>query len=134
MIEAAWAATRSSQYWQGEFAPLVRRIGQEKAIVAIARRLLVTVWHVLSKRQADRHAVPEKVAAKFMSWSWLLDDELRSGLSTPQFVRAHLVRLGLGHDLHSFQYGCKRIIAPVEELLALHPELDPSGRSPVPNK
>lgn len=94
----------------------------------------MTVWHVLSKKQADRHAVSEKVAAKLMSWSWLLDDELRGGLSTPQFVRAHLVRLGLGHDLLSFKYGCKRIIAPVEELLALRPELDPSGQSMVPNK
>lgn len=123
LIEAAWAATRSSQYWQGEFDPLARRIGQEKAIVAIARRLLVTAWHVLTKEEADRFANPEKVAAKFMSWSWKLDDHLRGGLSTSQFVRSHLMRLGLGHDLDSFKYGCKRIIAPAEEVLALQPEL-----------
>ena len=79
----------------------------------------------MSKKEADRHAIPEKVAAKLMSWSWLLDDELRRGLSTPQFVRAHLMRLGLGDDLDSFHYGCKRIIAPVDELLALRPELAP---------
>jgi hypothetical protein len=123
LIEAAWAATRSSKYWQGEFDPLARRIDNEKAIVAIARRLLVTAWHVLTKKEADRFANPEKVAAKFMSWSWKLDDHLRGGLSTPQFVRSHLMRLDLGHDLDSFKYGCKRILAPAEEVLALRPEL-----------
>lgn len=122
-VEAAWTAVRSSTYWQGQFDKLAFRIGKEKAIVAVARKLLVTVWHVLTKREADRHANPEKVAAKFMSWSWKLDDDLRGGLSTPQFVRYNLMRLGLGDDLDSFEYGCKRIIAPVEELLALRPEL-----------
>jgi hypothetical protein len=33
------------------------------------------------------------------------------------------MRLDLGHDLHHFKYGCKRIIAPVDELLTLRPEL-----------
>ncbi len=124
LIEAAWSAVRYSVYWQGVFDKLALRIGKQKAIVAVARKLLVTLWHLLTKREADRHADAGKVAAKFMSWSWLLDDDLRGGLSTPQFVRYNLMRLGLGHNLDSFHYGCKRIIAPAEELLALRPELN----------
>lgn len=123
LIEAAWSAVRYSVYWQGVFDKLARRIGQEKAIVAVARKLLVTLWHVLTRQEADRFADPEKVAAKLMTWSWKLDDDLRGGLSTPQFVRAHLMRLGLGYNLDTFHYGCQRIIAPVEEVLALRPEL-----------
>jgi transposase len=63
LIEAAWTAVRYSVYWQGVFDKLALRIGKQKAIVAIARKpsvlgpedpgLLVTVWHVLTKRQAD---------------------------------------------------------------------------------
>jgi hypothetical protein len=127
MVEAAWAAVRSSKYWQTQFDKLALRIGKEKAIVAIARKLLVSAWHVLSKQEADRHADAKKVAAKLMFWSWQLDDDLRDGLSTPQFIRYHLMRLGLGDDLESFKCGCKRVIAPVGELLALHPELRSSS-------
>ena len=58
-----------------------------------------------------------------MMWAWKLGQEGRGGLTTPQFIRAHLMRLGLGDDLHAFKCGCKRVIAPVEELLALRPEL-----------
>jgi len=62
-----------------------------------------------------------------MFWSWQLNDDPRGGLSTRQFIRYHSMRLGLGDDLHSFKCGCKRAIAPVEELLALRPELQPSS-------
>ena len=39
----------------GEFERLSARIGKPKAIVAIARKLLVAVWHVLSQKSADTH-------------------------------------------------------------------------------
>jgi len=64
-----------------------------------------------------------KKSPKLMMWAWKLGQEGRGGLTTPQFIRAHLMRLGLGDDLLSFHYGCKRVIAPVDELLALRPEL-----------
>jgi transposase len=128
LVEAAWAAVRSSTYWQFQFDKLAVRIGKEKAIVAIARKLLVTVWHVLTKREADRHADVDQVAFKLMIWSWKLDDDLRRGLTTRQFVRYHLMCLDLGHDLESIQRGgYNRPIASLEELLTLRPELGPSS-------
>ena len=45
-----------------------------EVIVADARKLLVAVWHVLTKREVDRHAMVDKVAFKYMMWSWKLDD------------------------------------------------------------
>jgi len=40
-------------HWQEEFERLRCRIGDKKAIVAIACKLLVTVWHVLTKREME---------------------------------------------------------------------------------
>jgi len=126
MVEAAWAAVRSHLLWQAKFDKLAIRIGKQKAIVAIAHKLLVVVWHVLTEQAADRHADPEKVAFKFMIWSWKLDNHLRDGLTTRQFIRYHLMRLQIGDDLtHIRRGGQDRGIASAEEVLALRPELRP---------
>ena len=124
MIEAARAAVQSHPYWKDEFAQLERRIGDAKAIVAIARKLLMAVWHVLLAKSADRRADAEQVAFKLMVWSWKLSDEQRGGLSSRQFIRAHLIRLGLGAELtHITRGGTRRPLATIEEVLALRPEL-----------
>jgi len=92
--------------------------------VAIARKLLIVVWHVLMVKSADRRADAEQVAFKLMVWSWKLTDEQRGGVSSRQFIRAHLLRLGLGEDLtHITRGGTKRGLATIEEVLALRPEL-----------
>ena len=95
--------------------------------MAIARKLLVVVWHVLTDHTVDRHADAEKVAFKFMTWSWKLNAELRDGLSTRQFIRYHLMRLGLGDDRTHIVTGrtTRPATAPPEEVLALRPELRP---------
>jgi len=124
MIEAARAAVQSHPYWKDEFAQLERRIGDAKAIVAIARKLLMVVWHVLLAKSADRRADAEQVAFKLMVWSWKLSDEQRGGLSSRQFIRAQLMRLGLGEELtHITRGGTRRPLATSEEVLALRPEL-----------
>jgi hypothetical protein len=45
-----------------------RASGRWKAMVAIARKLLVVVWHVLTKEVADRHAVPVNVSDWPTAW------------------------------------------------------------------
>ncbi|MGC8946893.1 MAG: hypothetical protein ACP5N6_12150, partial [Anaerolineae bacterium] len=109
-----------------EFARLSRRKSPGVAIVAIARKLLVAIWHILSKQVADRHAEPGVVAGKLLRWSWKLTPEQRGGLTSRQFVRYGLLRLRLGHDLSGFTYGGKpRGLASVEEILTRFPELAP---------
>lgn len=107
-------------------APLPPAYGVErnKAIVAIARQLLVVIWHVLTEHATDQHADPDMVAFKLMTWSWKLTPEQRSGLTTRQFVRYQLLRLGLGYDLtHVLRGGGKYLIAPPDEVLKLKPDL-----------
>jgi transposase len=124
LVEAAWAAVEHHPFWKAEFARLSRRMDENKAVVAVARRLLVAIWHVLTERAADKHAEPQRVATKLMRWSWELSDEQRGGLTTRQFIRYHLMRLQLGEDLTHFRYGnMPRRVASVEELLAVKPEL-----------
>jgi transposase len=124
LIEAARVAVQTHPYWKREFARLAKRIGEHKAVVAIARKLLIVVWHVLMARSADRRADAEQVAFKLMVWAWKLTDEQRGGLSSRQFIRANLMQLGLGAELtHITRGGTKRPLATIEEVLALRPEL-----------
>jgi transposase len=124
LIEAARTAVQTHPYWKRAFGRLAKRIGEHKAVVAIARKLLIVIWHVLMAKSADRRADAEQVAFKLMVWSWKLNDEQRGGLTSRQFIRAHLIRLGLGEDLtHITRGGTKRGLATIEEVLALRPEL-----------
>jgi transposase len=124
LIEAARVAVQTHPYWKRAFAQLAKRIGDHKAVVAIARKLLIAIWHVLMAKSADRRADAEQVAFKLMVWAWKLTDEQRGGLSSRQFIRAHLMRLGLGLDLtHITRGGTRRPLATIEEVLALRPEL-----------
>ena len=124
MVEAAWSAVRSNTHWQEEFERLRYRLGDKKAIVAIGRKLLVVVWHVLTKKEADKHALPEKVAAKMQLYGWQLGPDYRDGLTPGQFIRYQLLTLNLGHDLDAiYPGGVKRLIPPAAEVLALKPEL-----------
>ena len=101
-----------------------KRLGSNKAIVVIARKLLVSVWHVLHDREADRHASAQKVAHKFLLWSGFLGDEKRGGLTSRQFIRLQLMRLKMGDDVTHVRRGINaRPLATRAEVLTLHPEL-----------
>jgi transposase len=124
LVEAARRAVDTHPYWKAQFQRLEPRLGSNKAAVAIARKLLVAVWHILIKREVDRHAIVDKVAFKYMMWSWKVGKERRSGMSTRQWARYHLMKLGLAEDMDSITRGRKDyLIAPEEELLEHFPEL-----------
>ena len=53
LIEAAWITIRYDRHWQGQFERLAHRIGRHKAIVAIARKLLVVIWIVSLSRPVE---------------------------------------------------------------------------------
>jgi transposase len=105
LIESAWTAVRYDQHWQEQFEHLAYRIGREKAIVAIARKLLVIIWHVLTAKVADRKAVPQQVARYFITWGRQLRVKTLLGLKASQFARQQLDRLPLGQELERVPYG-----------------------------
>jgi transposase len=103
LIAAAWVAVRYSDYWRARFQALAKRIGANKAITATARNLLVVIWHVLTKRQADRFADGQAVARSLMGWCSLHHLASSQGLRRVDFVRQRLDQLGLLHQVSSFR-------------------------------
>jgi transposase len=124
LVEAAWIAIGSSPFWREKYHKLSHRMSANKAIVAIARRLLGAVWHVLTERAVDRRADPDMVASKLMIWSWKLNDVQRGGLTSGQFVRYGLMRLKIGQEIAHVKRHGNRPIASVEEVLERLPELN----------
>jgi transposase len=104
MIEAAWVAVRRHPFWQAKFERLAERIGKQTAIVAIARKLLVVVWHVLTAQVADRQADPQAVARNLMTWATRYGLATSLGIPRALFVRRELDRLGIGQTMHRFKY------------------------------
>jgi transposase len=121
MVEAAWVAVRTHPHWIAEFKRLERRIGKNKAAVAIARKLLVVIWHVLSTQVADRRADPETVARHLFQWGSQHRLATSQGLSRPEFVRRELDRLGLGQDMQRFKGGSRFYKLPPSNLASDQP-------------
>ncbi len=106
MVEAAHIASRFQLHWKAELARLEPRLGYNKAIVAIARKLLVAVWHVLSEAVADRFAEPEYIARKLLQYAYRLGRDNRPADQSPaEYVRQQLDRLGVGADLTTVGWG-----------------------------
>jgi transposase len=112
MVEAAWAAVEHAPFWRQAFERLANRMGRLKASVAIARKLVVVVWHVLTEQQIDRHGDVEQVARKFMNWGTQQRTATRQGLARAAFVRRQLDQLGLGAQLEAFEYGGQKYAIP----------------------
>jgi transposase len=120
MIEVAHTAARTHPHWRAELARLEPRLGKNKAIVAIARKLLVAVWHILARGCPDRFADPERVARKLLEHANHLGRDRRpEGQTAVEYVRHHLDRLGLGAELASISLGkTRRIALPPSQLAA----------------
>jgi hypothetical protein len=103
LIASAWVAARWSDYWCNIFQGLAKRIGKQKAITAIARKLLVVIWHVLTKRELDRQAQPIAIARSLMTWSSSHHLAHVHGQHRLDFVRHRLELLGIADQVPSFQ-------------------------------
>jgi transposase len=126
MVEVAQRAVKSDPRWTRKFQELHKRMHRNQAIVAVARQLLELVWYVLTRRQPYRHFSHERIAYKYLTWAWQMDEEARDGLTRQQFARYYLMCLGIGHDLTRIALNPRypRRLAPEAELLTLRPELN----------
>jgi transposase len=125
MVEVAQRAVKSDPLWERRFQELCRRMHRNQAIVVIAHRLLELVWFVLTRKQAYRHFSDERIAYKYLTWAWQVNENDRDGLTRQQFARYYLMRLGIGHDLVRIALNPRypRKLASEAELLVLRPEL-----------
>jgi transposase len=124
LVEAAHTAVRRHPHWKAVFERLEVRIGTQKAIVAIARKLLIAIWHIWHKRQLDLHGDVDYIGIKLWSWAGALSLEQRGRLTPTQWTRVQLMRLGIGHErTHIVRGTTRRRLPSVEQVLALRPEL-----------
>lgn len=114
LVEAAQTASNKHPHWKAELKRLEPRLGRNKAIVAIARKLLIVVWHVLTKEETDHFAEPVGVARKLLNYTYLLGKAHRPAeQSGAQFVRQELDNLGIGRELTAIPWGPSRPPIPL---------------------
>ena len=117
MVNAANHAVLHHPFWKEELARLEVRLGRSKAIVAIARKLLVAVWHILTNEESDRHADERSVAASFINLAYRMGTKnLPEGVSAKAFTRQQLDRLKIGTKLTTVPWGSKQIALPPSKL------------------
>jgi transposase len=104
MIEAAWIVVQHNDYWKAKFDAIAERRGRARAIVAIARKLLVFVWHVLTKGEADRHTDPDTIARSLAEWARQYRVARMLGLSRTAFIRRELDRLDIGQSIEDVRF------------------------------
>jgi len=118
MVNAANSAVEKIPHWKAELERLEPHLGRSKAIVAIARKLLVAVWHVLTKQVADRFADPQNVARSFLALAYKIAvKNLPTEQSGLAFTREQLDRLSLGKDLQVVSWGSRLLKLPPSKLL-----------------
>ncbi len=113
VVEAANNAVMHHPFWKKELARLEPRLGRSKAIVAIARKLLITVWNVLMKEVLDKHADPRSIACSLFATAYRVKvRNLPEGMSAKQWVRWQLDRLGIGEEVKEIPWGSKTFKLP----------------------
>jgi len=103
LVNSAWVAVRYSKHWREQFEKLSTRIGKNKAITAIARKLLVVIWHVLTKKEADTKADVQAIARSFLRWATEHRLARSQRIHRHEFVRERLKTLGLLEELKPFR-------------------------------
>jgi transposase len=96
-VEAARAAIRWDPHWRQTYQRIARRRGSHIAVVAIARKLLVLVWHLLTKKDIYRYLQAQTFVTKLQNWASRIGHAHLPATSTKDFVIAHLTALGLHH-------------------------------------
>jgi transposase len=124
LVEASWQAIRSNARLRAQYEQLCKRKHPNQAIVAIARKLLVTLWYLLSRQESYDHLSDEDLAYKMLTWAWHMDQSAKRGMTNQQFAKYGLLQLGRGEHLTRIVKGGQpRRIAPKEQVPALKPEL-----------
>ena len=65
LVQCAWAAGRTRGCWfKTKFEDLCKRKSRKKALIAISRKLLVAIWHILTKHEEYKDYKPKLDSAQ----------------------------------------------------------------------
>jgi hypothetical protein len=60
VVEAAQHAWRPTNPWHQLYTDVAKRAGKNPAKAAVARKILIAAWHILSRQQAFKPAAPRR--------------------------------------------------------------------------
>jgi transposase len=95
MTEAARAAVRWDPHWHQVHERIARRRGSNIATVAVARKMLTVIWHLLTDYTVYHHLRPQTFVTKLQAWGYRIGHRHLPADSTKEFVYDHLSALGL---------------------------------------
>ena len=118
MVGAANRAFQHHPHWKAELELLKPQLGRSKAMIAIARKLLIVVWFVFTKQTVDKHADPLTVARSFFNHTYhhIGAQDMPAGIAVKEYLRQQIDRLGIGQDLAYIKWGSKRLKLPPSHL------------------
>ena len=59
-MQAAWAAARTKKTYLGaKYRRMAARTGKKKALIALARTMLVSIYHMIKKKEPYRELGPD---------------------------------------------------------------------------
>jgi transposase len=79
LIEAAQHASRFDPKLQGFYQRVSARRGRQRAIVGVARKLLVSIYHVLYRNESYHGERPELLERKIRNLQRIVDSSLQEG-------------------------------------------------------
>ena len=95
LVEAAQAAVRWDPHWQAVHARIARRRGAAIATVAVARKLLVVIWHMLTEATNYQHLRSQSYVTKLQNWAYAIGRQQLPAASSKDFVTQALRRVEL---------------------------------------
>lgn len=95
MVEVAQTAIRWDPHWKTVHARIAQRRGSAIATVAVARKLLVVVWHMLTETTTYQHLRPQTYVTKLQNWAYTIGRQHLPAASSKEFVQGRLQRVGL---------------------------------------
>jgi len=112
-----YTVRRSHPDGKTRYERLEKNIGNQKAIVAVARKLLIAVWHVLTKQEADRFIDEDFAARSFFRFAYKTSIRpFADGTTAPTFTRQQLDRIGIGEDVTELPWGSRTFKLPPSTL------------------
>jgi transposase len=86
MVEAAQAAVRWDPHWREVHSRIAHRRGSGIATVAVARKLLVVMWHMLSFHTCYQHLRHQSYVTKLQNWAYAVGRQHLPAPSSKVFV------------------------------------------------
>jgi transposase len=90
MVEAAHIAIRWDPHWQAVYQSIAKRRGNGVAMVAVARKLLVVIWHLLTHEVPYLYLNSSTFTRKLKEWARVIGSENLLAENSRAFVAHQL--------------------------------------------